>query len=73
MSKDIVLMYVCLTVILVDHCLGEGYVVVLLFYVHGKHPWSCRDGQLPYPHFSWAGSVLLSGYPILRAHALASN
>ena len=21
-------------------------VVVLLFYVHGKHLWSCRDGQL---------------------------
>ena len=21
-------------------------VVVLLFYVHGKHQWSCRDGQL---------------------------
>ena len=21
-------------------------VVVLLFYVHGKHPRSCRDGQL---------------------------
>ena len=25
----------------------EGIVVVvLLFYVHGKHLWSCRDGQL---------------------------
>ena len=26
-----------------------GFVVVvieLLFYVHGKHLWSCRDGQL---------------------------
>ena len=21
-------------------------VVALLFYVHGKHLWSCRDGQL---------------------------
>ena len=27
-------------------------VVVLLFYVHGKQPWSCRDGQLTKPHFS---------------------
>ena len=27
--------------------LGIGFVVaVLLFYVHGKHLWSCRDGQL---------------------------
>ena len=26
--------------------------VMLLFYVHGKHLWSCRDGQLSYPHFS---------------------
>ena len=34
-------------------------VVVLLFYVHGKHLRSCRDGQLP--HFSWAGLDLLSG------------
>ena len=25
-------------------CLGEGFVV-LLFYVHGKHLRSCRDGQ----------------------------
>ena len=25
----------------------------MLFYVHGKHLWSCRDGQLTYPHFSW--------------------
>ena len=24
----------------------EGFVVVLLFYVHGKHLRSCRDGQL---------------------------
>ena len=23
-----------------------GFVVVLLFYVHGKHLRSCRDGQL---------------------------
>ena len=39
---------------------GRGYVVVL-FYVHGKHLWSCRDGQLTYPHFSWTGLDLLSG------------
>ena len=25
---------------------GEPYVVVLLFYVHGKHLRSCQDGQL---------------------------
>ena len=36
-------------------------VVVLLFYVHGKHLRSCRDGQLTSPHFSWAGLDLLSG------------
>ena len=39
-----------------------GFVVVaLLFYVHGKHLRSWRDGQLTYPHFSWAGLDLLSG------------
>ena len=26
-------------------------VVALLFYVHGKHLRSCRDGQLTKPHF----------------------
>ena len=31
-------------------------VVVLLFYVHGKHLRSCRDG-----HLAWAGLDLLSG------------
>ena len=36
-------------------------VAVVLFYVHGKHLRSCRDGQLTYPHFSWAGLDLLSG------------
>ena len=25
---------------------GDGWLVVLLFYVHGKHLRSCRDGQL---------------------------
>ena len=35
-------------------------VVVLLFYVHGKHLRSYRDGQLTYPHFSWTGLDLLS-------------
>ena len=25
---------------------GQGWLVVLLFYVHGKHLRSCRDGQL---------------------------
>ena len=39
----------------------EEFVVVLLFYVHGKHLRSCRDGQLALPHFSWAGLDLLSG------------
>ena len=33
-------------------------VVLLSFYVHCKHLWSCRDGQLAYTHFSWAGSDL---------------
>ena len=36
-------------------------VVVLLFYVHGKHLRSCRDGQLTKPHFSWADLDLSSG------------
>ena len=36
-------------------------VVALLFYVHGKHLRSRRDGQLTYPHFFWAGLDLLSG------------
>ena len=36
-------------------------IVALLFYVHGKHLRSCRDGQLTLPHFSWAGLDLLSG------------
>ena len=35
-------------------------VVVLLFYLHGKHLRSCRDGQLTEPHFSLAGLDLLS-------------
>ena len=35
--------------------------VVLLFYVHGEHLRSCRDGQITLPHFSWTGSDLLSG------------
>ena len=45
------------------------FVVALLFYVHGKHLRSCRDGQLTLPHFSWAGLDLL----VLRAHTFASN
>ena len=36
-------------------------VVVLLFYVHGKHLWSCRYGELTLPHFSWTDLDLLSG------------
>ena len=36
-------------------------VVVLLFYIHGKHLWSCRDGQLTWPQFSCTGLDLLSG------------
>ena len=40
---------------------GRTVVVVLLFYVHGKHLRSCLDGQLTQPHFSWAGLDLLSG------------
>ena len=42
-------------------CEGRLCAVVLLFYVHGKHLRSCRDGQLTLPHFSWAGLDLLSG------------
>ena len=47
-------------------------VVVLLFYVHGKHLRSCGDGQLTLRHFSWAGLDLLSSSPVLRAHTFAS-
>ena len=48
-------------------------VVELMFNVHGKHLWSCRDGQLTLPHCSWAGLDPLSGKPVLRAHTFASN
>ena len=42
-------------------CTGRAIAVVdLLFYIHGKHLRSCRDGQLTKPHFSWAGLDLLS-------------
>ena len=40
---------------------GLVVVVVFLFYVHSKHVRSCPDGQLSYPHFSWAGLDLLGG------------
>ena len=34
-------------IIIIDRWIdGFVVVVVLLFYVHGKHLWSCRDGQL---------------------------
>ena len=36
-------------------------VVVLLFYVHGKHLRSSRGGPLTYPHSFWASLDLLSG------------
>ena len=29
-----------------SHCMNFVVVVALLFYVHGKHLRSCRDGQL---------------------------
>ena len=39
-------------------------VVVLLFYIDGKHLRSCHVGMVSYPvtqpHFSWAGLDLLS-------------
>ena len=41
--------------------ISRRVVVALLFYVHGKHLMSCRDGQLTKPHFSLAGLDLLSG------------
>ena len=53
--------------------IAQTAVIVLLFYVHGKHLRSCRDVQLTTSHFSWAGLDLLSGRPVLRAHAFASN
>ena len=52
MSKDIVGVYICLTVVWLIFVCGEGYVVGLLFYVHDKHLWSCRDCHLTFPHFS---------------------
>ena len=39
---------------------------VMLFYVHGKHLWSCRDGHLTYPHFSWAGLDLRTLFTYFR-------
>ena len=37
-----------------------GVVVLLWFYIHGNHLWSCKDGQLTKLHFSLAGLGLLS-------------
>ena len=39
----------------------SSIVSVLLFYVHSKHLWTCRDGHFIYTHFSWAGLDLPSG------------
>ena len=58
MPTNIVRVYICLTVV----CRSlSGVRVMLLFYVHGKHLWSCRDGQLTYQHFFWACLNLLRG------------
>ena len=35
-----------LTVVWLIFVCGEGYVVGLLIYIHNKHLWSWRDGQL---------------------------
>ena len=35
---------------------------MLLFYVHGKHLRSCRDGHLTYNH-TWSGSALFAYDP----------
>ena len=32
--------------VLILNPLRVSNIVELLFYVHGKHLWSCRDGQL---------------------------
>ena len=40
----------------------------LMLYVHGKQLRSCRDGQLAYPHCSWA-SLPEAGYKYL-AHII---
>ena len=40
---------------------GKYWLNDLLLYVHGKRLWSCQDGQLTWPHYSWAGLDLLSG------------
>ena len=42
----------------------------LMLYVHGKQLLSCRDGQLSYPHCSWA-SLPKAGYQFL-AHIISS-
>ena len=52
-----------------DHLWIEKYmfyvvvvvVVGLVLYVHGQQLRSCRDGQLSYPHCSWA-SLPEAGY-----------
>ena len=53
LSEDVVL-------VVFDNIHLKGFVVVvvvvLLFYVHGKHLRSCRNGQL-----TWAGLDLISG------------
>ena len=49
----------CSSIYLFDCRLAD--LCLMLFYVHGKHLWSCRDRQLTYPYLSWAGLDLLSG------------
>ena len=31
--------------------------LIFLLNIHGKQLWSCWDGQLSLPHFSWADSI----------------
>ena len=40
-----------------------------MFYIHGQQLRSCRDGQISYPHCSWA-SLPEAGYQYL-AHILS--
>ena len=47
-----------------------SFVVVLLLYIlyfHSKQLWSCREGQLTKPHYSWVGiHVIFSSSQIGR-------
>ena len=50
------------------HKTPGSFLLGLMLYVHGQQLRSCRDGQLSYPHYSWA-SLLEAGNQYL-AHII---